>query len=312
MARKRITKTHGSTLTFDMLYMNFLAEKRAMGISESSIKNYEEAVRKFREFTKEDVIDKAIVIEFIASLQEQYSSVATINHYIRQLRAVVYYCIENGMETERFKISTVKGQESVKATYTDEELKVLLEKPSDDCSFTEYRNWMIVQVLLGTGIRAATLLNIRLKDICLPSKQLILSHTKNKKAQIVPLSTSLCRNLKTYISLYREQDCNGDSYLFPNVYDEQMNHNALRLAIGRYNRSRGVQKTSIHLFRHTFAKMWIMNHGDAITLQKMLGHSSMEMTRRYVNLYSVDLNKDFDNFCPLENMMPKSKKHSIK
>ena len=312
MARKRITKTTKNTLTFDVLYKNFIAEKKVMGLSESSIKSYEDAVKKFREFTSADVIDKPIVIDYIASLQQQYSSVATINHHIRQIRAVIYYCFENGMDTERFKIPTVKGQEAVKIAYTDEELRLLMQKPSDNCSFTEYRNWIIVQMLLGTGIRAASLLNIRLKDVCLTSKQLILAHTKNKKAQILPLSTSLCKSLKLYISMYREQDCNDDSYLFPNVYNEQMNYNALRVTIGRYNMSRGVDKTSIHLFRHTFAKMFILNHGDAITLQKILGHSSMEMTRRYVNLYSTDLSKDFDEYCPLESFMPKSKKHAVR
>lgn len=310
MAKARITKQQNK-LGLDTLFEQFIAEKTTMGTSEPTIRAYKITYGVFRKYTQSEEMSKEIVIGFIGYLKNHYSSLSSVNHHIRNIRAFVYYAFDNGLNSERFKITTVKGQEEVKTTYTNEELVLLLAKPTDDCDFAEYRNWIIVQMLIGTGIRASTLLNIQLKDISLSSRQLILAHTKNKKAQIIPLSSTLCKNLNTYISLYRDAN-NHTSYLFPNVYDEQMNYNALRLAISRYNRKRGVDNTSIHSFRHTFAKQWILNHGDSIVLQKMLGHSSMEMTRRYVNLFSTDLNKDFDDYCPLESLMPKGKKHVLK
>ncbi|MCL2697847.1 MAG: tyrosine-type recombinase/integrase, partial [Oscillospiraceae bacterium] len=60
-------------------------------------------------------------------------------------------------------------------------------------------------------------------------------------------------------------------------------------AIQTYNRNRGVEKTSIHLFRHIFAKNWIMNGGDIFRLQKILGHSSLEMVKEYVSMLGVDI-----------------------
>jgi integrase/recombinase XerD len=75
---------------------------------------------------------------------------------------------------------------------------------------------------------------------------------------------------------------------------------SLNSAIRNYNLSRGVKKTSVHSFRHTFAKKWILNGGDAFRLQKILGHSSMKMVREYVNMYDEDLKKDFNTFNPLE------------
>jgi integrase/recombinase XerD len=66
----------------------------------------------------------------------------------------------------------------------------------------------------------------------------------------------------------------------------------LKLAIGKYNQKRGVNKTSVHLFRHTFAKNWITNGGDIFRLQKILGHSSIEMVKEYVEMFSDDLKRD--------------------
>jgi len=63
-----------------------------------------------------------------------------------------------------------------------------------------------------------------------------------------------------------------------------------------------VQKTSVHLFRHTFAKKWILSGGDIFRLQKLLGHSSLEIVKEYVNIFGADLKAQYDTFNPLESM----------
>ena len=71
----------------------------------------------------------------------------------------------------------------------------------------------------------------------------------------------------------------------------------------RYHKKRGVEKTSAHAYRHTFAKLWILNGGDIFRLQKILGHSSIEMVRNYVEMFSEDLKKDFAVYNPLDNFL---------
>ena len=66
---------------------------------------------------------------------------------------------------------------------------------------------------------------------------------------------------------------------------------------------RSVQKTSIHLFRHTFARKYLIDcGGDAFTLQKLLGHSTLAITKHYCAIYDADLTKNYDNFSPLAQM----------
>lgn len=63
-----------------------------------------------------------------------------------------------------------------------------------------------------------------------------------------------------------------------------------------------MQTTRIHSFRHYFAKKYIQNGGNSFKLQKILGHSSMEETQRYVDLFGNDLKVGFDIVSPLDNI----------
>ena len=105
--------------------------------------------------------------------------------------------------------------------------------------------------------------------------------------------------IKEYIRMWRSE-ATDDDYLFCNIGDEQLTVNALKHGIVRYNHSRGVEKISVHALRHTFAKMWIRNTGDPFRLQKLLGHSSLDMTRNYVNMFTEDLKEGFEEHNPLD------------
>ena len=80
-----------------------------------------------------------------------------------------------------------------------------------------------------------------------------------------------------------------------------MSENCLRNSIVRYNESRGVKKHGIHAFRHTFARLYLVEcGGNALKLQKLLGHSTLDMTKKYVQIYETDLVSDFRKISPLD------------
>lgn len=62
-----------------------------------------------------------------------------------------------------------------------------------------------------------------------------------------------------------------------------------------YNKNRGVETTGIHRYRHTFAKQWILNGGNVVTLSRLLGHSSLAITQNYINLLVSDLAEEVEN-----------------
>ena len=69
-----------------------------------------------------------------------------------------------------------------------------------------------------------------------------------------------------------------------------------------------MSRTGRHIYRNTFAKIWILNGGDAFRLQKILGHSSIEMTKRYIEMYSDDLRVNMEELNPIYSIIKNNKK----
>ena len=92
------------------------------------------------------------------------------------------------------------------------------------------------------------------------------------------------------------------AYLFPNIGEQKLTTNALRLSFGRYCKERNVKSQGIHSGRHTYATEWMMSNGDTFRLQNILGHSSPKMTQRYVEMNSDNMKRNLDSHTPLDNL----------
>ena len=81
----------------------------------------------------------------------------------------------------------------------------------------------------------------------------------------------------------------------------------IQCAIKYYNHSRGVLKTSMHLYRNTFSRIFLRNGGSKDTLQNLLGHSTPQMVDRYAKLYGIDLKEISTQYNPINNFYVPSK-----
>lgn len=317
---KRVIKksTGYDLIPLTQAFEEYAIEKEARNLAEKTIRNYKETLDKFMlvhgfdDETTTDEITQSHIYKWINTMKLEGIKPSSINHYLRDIRAFFYWCMEENREyiTPAFKIQMIEAQEEQLKLFTDDELSALLEKPKKKASFTEWRTYAIVNWVLGTGNRASTICDVKITDINFSKKEIMLGHTKNKKAQIIPLSSSLETVIKEYMRMWRK-DAPVDGYLFCNVGEEKLTTNALRHAFGRYCESRGVEKTNIHGLRHNFAKGWVRNNGNMFALQKILGHSSLDMTRKYVKLFSEDIKEDFDRFSPLDTIKKSSRRTQV-
>jgi len=292
--------------SFAELCAEFIRFKKLRNLAPDTISYYEDCGRYFADFFGEDTMcDKLTEDTYYDYIEHLHAtkpniSTSTERSYLTGIRALLYYGMKKGY-IKTFAVQLPKADEVVKDTYTDSELRILLKKPDiKTASFGEYRNWVVINYMLGTGNRVGTIVSLNIEDLDLASDTIILKKLKNRKQYVIPVSRSLSAVLREYLS-YRKGEP-GDS-LFCTSYGKPMTTDMMQKEIARYNRKRGVEKTSLHMFRHTFAKKWILNGGDMFRLQKILGHSSLEMVRKYVNMYNDDLRNDFDNFNPLDNFL---------
>lgn len=292
------------------LYEDFQLENRVKNLSEMTIRYYEQNLAHFFRYLEEigieyiREIEKRHVDKFIMFLKNKELKATTINTYMRAVRAFLYFAMTENYLV-KFEINLIKADKQQKEPYTEEEIKKLIQKPNiRECGFVEHRNWMIVNYLLETGNRLNTILNLKVEDIDLENGMVVLSTTKNRKAQYNPISEYAVKLLSEYIRMY---GLKKDNYVFINELGEQMTRNSMQHAIARYNKKRGVEKTSIHAFRHTFAKHYVTSGGDAFKLQRLLGHSTLDVTLNYVNLYSEDLKDGYEKHSILANYTESSR-----
>ena len=293
--------------TIEETFSDFIISRKTKGLAEKTLQSYQsqfQAVARHMD-VKMDIamLQKADLDAMIISMRDASLSPNSINSYTRTLKSFFSWCNEQGIT--RLNIPLYKAEETVKETYSDAELAALLKKPDiRKATFAEYRDWVIINFLLNCGSRAATVRTIQIRDVDLDGGMVFYRHTKNRKAQVIPLCSAMVAILREYL---RHRGGEAADYLFCTETGSQLTENGLRQSIARYNTRRGVQKTSIHLFRHTFARKYLIDcGGDAFTLQKLLGHSTLAMTKHYCAIFDADLTKNYDNFSPLAQMKSNS------
>ena len=284
-------------------------------LSAETLKWYEMQYSIFQQYLKNDELDISeityqTVTDYILFLRKKGTcNEITVNSYLKGIRTFLYFAMEKDY-LEPFTIKIPKANKKIKETYTDDELKVLLKKPNmKESTFNEYKMWVFINYLLATGNRISTALDVKIGDVDFKSGMIQLNNTKYLIAQIVPLSVTLSNILKEYL---RYRNGNNEDYLFCNSYGKQGDIRTYQEMLKRYNNSRGVMKTSAHLFRHTFAKKWILNGGDVFRLQKILGHSDLTVVKEYVNMFGSDMVVDFNKYNPLDVLGVNTVKPKIK
>lgn len=309
--KRKIQERH-TYVSLDEAFNEFIQQKEANGLAPSTIRNYNLSYHIFytyNEFDKETpvtIITNNLINKWINHMRKEEIATSSINHYLREIRAFTNFCVKREYLDSPIEIPQLKQQEELPKFYSDEDIEKLLAKPSNNDTFTEWRMWGIVNFVLATGARAATIRNVQLDDIDFNNANINLSrHTKNREALNIPLSSTLANALREYTRKWHITD-----YLFPNVGNEQLTDSALRSAYVRYCQARDVEQTNIHGLRHSFARSWIINGGNQFKLQRIMGHKNLSMTNRYVKLFTQDLRTDYESYSALDVIKKKSKRTS--
>lgn len=289
-------------------------ELKVRGLSQFSIITKNSIFKDFNKFCNTEAIktnelNEKLVNNYILWLMERGNKNTTINSKMTNLKPFIYWCIEKDY-CEGFKIKSVKEEKTIKPTYSIYDLERILQKPNvKKCSFAEYRNWVLCNYFLATGNRLNSVVNIKIEDIDFDNNLIKLTETKNKKEQIIPITMQLSNILKEYLSYRKGEE---DDYLFVNIDGQPLKRTSCQQALIYYiKKQRGVDVTSIHAFRRTYATMYVENGGNLFALQQLMGHSKLETTRKYVNLSLKAMKVNYEKFNPLDTFIKSNRKEHI-
>lgn len=168
--------------------------------------------------------------------------------------------------------------------FTDEQVEALLTAARK--GLHPLRDVAILNVLQDTGMRASELCGLRFSDWDITTRQFSIQEGKGKKARPAYMGKETTKALWKYVDLDGRE---ADDPLFYSRAGEPMTYNALYHLFRRLGQASGVREAHPHRMRHTFAIQFLKNGGNAFTLQRLLGHTSLQVTNRYVQYAQADL-----------------------
>ena len=278
------------------LVLHFSQCMRAEGKSPKTITWYGEMIGAFISFLKNSG-RASILAEFNLENARQFMinehnrkvSPYTVQSRVRSLKAFSSWLFVEGYLTENVlaNLKIPKAPVKIIDLLTTEEIDRLVSVQNPITAIGS-RNLAIIITLLGTGIRESELSNLRYEDSHI-EEGYIKVLGKGSKERVVPIGALVQKVLWRYVFHFRpETESDLDNYLFLTLDGKKLKPNAIKLLLKRWGRKAGVPRLHAHLCRHTFATSFLIyNCGDVFRLQQILGHTTLEMVRRYVHYAST-------------------------
>lgn len=315
MAKRKFTTPAESRTTLDEAFELFIEEKTASNKSRDTIRNYQKSYDLFYDYHELnssfllEEVSMSMFYKWINHMKANEIRPQSINHYLRDLRTFFNWANEEYHLEPAIKIKEIEAQEDLPKMYSDEEMTILLEKPRVGDSYAVWRDWVAINIVYATGLRASTLCALTLEDINFEREELIIQKQKNKKAGILPITPALATVLKEFLRKWYK-DAEPEEFLLQSAMGGEFNPGALNHSLKRYCENRGIVSHGIHSVRHNFSRDMILNGAGEYRLQKYLQHSSIQMSQHYVKLFAADLKKDAEEFSPLDNAKKKKSRTS--
>jgi integrase/recombinase XerD len=192
---------------------------------------------------------------------------------------------------------------------TAEQASRLIEMP-DLKTVSGLRDRAMMMLMLDSGLRISELLSLEAGRVdWLNCAATVMG--KGRKERTVPFSAKTGQALLAYAQARAKGPIKGGGFFLGKTGKKICRSKARKLLI-RYGKAAGIEgvRLSPHTLRHTCAVLYIRNGGDSFSLQEILGHSTLEMTRHYVNLARRDVAEQHKKFSPMEGLMA-AKSHPV-
>lgn len=205
------------------------------------------------------------IFSFLDYLKSRGNSKNTVVNRYRALRSFFRWSAGQGFCMDFFhNLKTPKGSKKIIQILTPEEIDRLL-------SCVSGRDFIIVLLLLDCGLRKSEVLNLLVKNIF---DNYFVVKGKGDKERVVPMSASTAFHIHNYVLTLPI----GTEYLI------DCTPNALKMLFQHLKKRADIPRLHMHLLRHTFATLYLVNGGDSSHLQLILGHESSEITQVYIHL----------------------------
>lgn len=268
----------------------FITNQKVIGNTKDTIEYYKKRIGYFIDFVDDKDINNVVIDDYnsyaiylinkVTNKGSKLSS-ATIKTTLNATKIFLKYSYDNKyMISDLYKnIKPYKQMKKTIVVLSAEDINKLLNS-QNEFTIIGLRNLLAISLMLDAGLRVSEVVNLNVEDI---SKELgvIKVLGKGKKERLVPLTDSIIKYYDKYVflaSLY-----SGALFLDSDT-GLRMTSSGISQILRRIKKEQHFNKLHPHYLRHTFATLFLVNGGDPVHLQLILGHTTLYMTEQYLHL----------------------------
>lgn len=315
--RKTVSEGVRSMLVSEAMRL-FLQEKEVGGLSPRTVAWYKSCLDMFVDFIGDKPVAKLCLDDgqrWILQMMhgDRYEdhphrkriegkiAIPTLNGRIRSIKNFSKYLEAESLTTEDVfrKIRQHKDTKRIVEVLSDEEKKRLIDAVKPD-TWVGARMMVILALLIDTGMRVSELAGIQIEDIDYKQSRIKL-HGKGDKYRFVPIGPDTIKCINRWLSRYRDPDTTH-RFLLVDRYGDDMSATAIQKAVKNLGRNVGIPRIHPHLLRHTFGTDWLIHGGDLFSLQTIMGHSDLDVTKVYVEMSRVQMDVKHQQVSPLSRL----------
>lgn len=243
---------------------------------------------------------------------------STLQNHWKAIRSLYNWATEEELIKSRpdEKLKLPENNPRAVLPLTEAEVKALLKaaeytreaKPGNRSSFsmhraTAARDTALILLLLDTGVRAGEAGRLLVEDVDLKTGEVTVHPYGNSKRKTKARSVFLGKSGQKAVWRYlaTRPDAQKDDPLFLSITGRPMDANSIRCLLVDLGEKAGISHVHPHRLRHTFSIQYLKNGGDVFTLQRLLGHASLDMVKHYLEIAAVDAQNAHRRASPADN-----------
>lgn len=304
--RKRWHDVDKSDVRLNSVIQMYLMYQEDKNHSPKTIRWYSDLIRRFAEYLAPDAqikdITPGVIKEYNRAVRQRGLSKFTNHAYARTLKTFLKWLEREGYFSEpisrHVELPKVPKYEDVALeVLTDEEITHLLSllDPSTDVGC---RDRAIVCLMLESGLRLEEVANLEVDDAHI-KEMYVKVRGKGDKEAYIPIGPTTQKALSRYLTAFRIPTDARTETFFLNIYGEPLKYEVVKTMFDRLKKRSGISRLHPHLLRHTAATRMLANGADLHSVQRLLRHSDIRTTLRYLHLVQGQLQEKMQLYSPL-------------
>jgi site-specific recombinase XerD len=303
--RKRAEPVKKQDIPLESALRAYLLYHEDKNHSAKTIRWYSDMLERFLDFVGPDAkigeLDADTIRNYLREVRRRDYKQFTMHAYARTLKTFLLWLEREGYASELAKAIDMpkvpRYQDVTIDVLSDDEISHLLSILDPATDFGSRERTMVC-LMLESGLRLGEVAGLRVDDIHLKDSY-IRVRGKGGKENYVPLGPTTHKALTRYLTVFRVPASANEKALFLNVFGEPLKYESIKTIFDRLAVKSGITRLHPHLLRHTAATKMLANGADLHTVQRLLRHSDIRTTLRYLHLVPAQLQEKMQAFSPL-------------